>query len=66
VSIDPLSKRITAQGATVWSSLQEEAEKYGLAAVGGVCVSVGVGGFTLMGGLGWLTAAHGKCILVIL
>jgi hypothetical protein len=52
VSVDPSSKRVTAQGATVWGSIYEAAEKHGLAMVGGLIPSVGVGGFTLNGGLG--------------
>jgi hypothetical protein len=61
-SVDLVSKRITTQGATVWGSVYEVAEKHGLAAVGGLIPSVGVGGFTLNGGLGWLTSAHGMAL----
>ncbi|KAF8848494.1 FAD-binding domain-containing protein [Acephala macrosclerotiorum] len=59
VSVDPAKKTITSQGAAVWSDIYAEAEKYGLAAVGGVTHSVGVGGFTINGGYSWLNGAHG-------
>jgi len=62
VSVNPLSKRVTTEGATVWGSVYEAAERHGLAVVGGLIPSVGVGGFTLNGGLGWLTSAHGVAL----
>ena len=62
VSVNPLSKRVTTEGATVWGSVYAAAERLGLAVVGGLIPSVGVGGFTLNGGLGWLTSAHGVAL----
>jgi len=62
VTVDPVSKRVTAQGATTWGTVYEAAEKHGLSAVGGIVNSVGVGGFTLNGGIGWLTSAHGMAL----
>ena len=59
VSVDPIKKQITAGGGTLWSHVYAEAEKYDLAAVGGISPNVGVGGLTLHGGYGWLTSAHG-------
>ncbi len=52
VSVDPVNRTIMTQGAAVWGSVYEAAGKHGLAAVGGLVPSVGVGGFTLNGGLG--------------
>jgi FAD/FMN-containing dehydrogenase len=62
VSVNPLSKRVTTEGATIWGSVYKAAEEHGLAVVGGLIPSVGVGGFTLNGGLGWLTSAHGVAL----
>lgn len=62
VSVDPVRKRVTTQGATIWGTVYEAAEKHGLAVVGGIVPSVGVGGFTLNGGIGWLTSAHGVAL----
>ncbi|PMD45106.1 putative FAD binding oxidoreductase, partial [Hyaloscypha variabilis F] len=62
VSVNPLSKRVTTDGATVWGSVYEATERHGLAVVGGLIPSVGVGGFTLNGGIGWLTSAHGVAL----
>ncbi|CZR67719.1 related to 6-hydroxy-D-nicotine oxidase [Phialocephala subalpina] len=59
VSVNPIKKTITTQGAAMWSDIYAEAEKYDLAAVGGVTPSVGVGGFTINGGYSWLNGAHG-------
>jgi len=62
VSVNPLSKRVTTEGATLWGSVYEATERHGLAVVGGLIPSVGVGGFTLNGGIGWLTSAHGLAL----
>ena len=62
VSVDPVSKRITAGGGALWSHVYAEAEKYDLAAVGGISPGVGVGGLALHGGYGWLTSAHGLAV----
>ncbi|KAE8444140.1 hypothetical protein EG329_000828 [Mollisiaceae sp. DMI_Dod_QoI] len=51
--------KIIARGGALWSEVYAEAEKFGLAAVGGICPDVGVGGFVLHGGYGFLTSEHG-------
>lgn len=58
VSVDSAARTVTAQGGALWS----EAEKYGLAVVGGTVNHTGIGGLTLGGGHGYLT---GKAGLVI-
>lgn len=62
VTVDAAAKTITAQGGALWSDVDSEAEKYGLAAVGGTVNHTGIGGLTLGGGYGYLT---GKVGLVI-
>ncbi|KAL1985690.1 hypothetical protein VTN96DRAFT_7438 [Rasamsonia emersonii] len=62
VSVDTASRRIIVGGGALWSDVYVEAEKYGLAAVGGISPSVGVGGLALHGGYGWLTGAHGLAL----
>jgi FAD/FMN-containing dehydrogenase len=59
VSVDAASKTITAQGGALWSDVDTEAEKFGLAAVGGTVNHTGIGGLTLGGGYGYLTGEVG-------
>jgi len=62
VSVDPATKTITAQGGCLWADVDSAAEKHGLAAVGGTVNHTGVGGLTLGGGYGYLTAQRGMVI----
>ncbi|KAH9214088.1 hypothetical protein DL95DRAFT_389765, partial [Leptodontidium sp. 2 PMI_412] len=62
VTVDAEAKTITAGGGALWRDVDSEAEKYGLAAVGGTVNHTGVGGLTLGGGYGYLTPAHGLVI----
>lgn len=59
VSIDP-RRRVARVGAgAVWSQVLEAAAPYGLVPVSGSHASVGVVGYTLGGGVGWLSRAYG-------
>ncbi|PVF97271.1 FAD-binding domain-containing protein [Serendipita vermifera] len=49
-------------GGALWRHVDEEAIKYGLAAVAGTVNHTGVGGLTLGGGYGWLMGEHGLVI----
>ncbi|PVH87648.1 FAD-binding domain-containing protein [Cadophora sp. DSE1049] len=62
VTVDGEAKTITAEGGALWRDVDREAEKYGLAAVGGTINHTGVGGLTLGGGYGYLTPAHGLVV----
>ncbi|KAH8676110.1 hypothetical protein BX600DRAFT_546804 [Xylariales sp. PMI_506] len=59
VSVNPEAKTITFGGGCLWKDVDEEAWKHGLATVGGTVNDTGVGGLTLGGGFGWLTAERG-------
>jgi hypothetical protein len=62
ISVDTNTNHITVQGGAVLQDVYMAVEKYGLALVGGLCGNVGIGGFALMGGYGWLTGAHGLAV----
>ena len=62
ISVDTNTNHITVQGGAVLQDIYIAVEKYGLAFVGGICGNVGIGGFGLMGGYGWLTGAHGLAV----
>lgn len=62
VSVNPQTKTITAAGGCLWADVDSAAEKYGLAAVGGTVNHTGIGGLTLGGGYGYLTAERGMVV----
>lgn len=62
VSVNLNMKQVTVQGGATSGQVNDAIEKYGLAFVGGNCLDVGVGGFTLIGGYGWLTGAYGLAL----
>lgn len=59
VTIDA-QRRTTRVGAGAqWGQVQSEAEKHGLLGLSGTSPTVGVAGYTLNGGVGWLVRPHG-------
>lgn len=59
LAVDPAAARMRVGAGVVWSDAVAAAGEHGLAAVAGMAPSVGVVGFTLGGGLGWLARSHG-------
>ena len=55
VRVDPEQKLVYVQGGAIWEQVNRETHKFGLACVGATSDLVGVGGYTLGGGLGYLT-----------
>jgi FAD/FMN-containing dehydrogenase len=62
VRVDVEKKLIYAQGGAIISDVDNEAWKYGLAAVMGLIDHTGIGGFTLGGGFGHLSGKYGLAI----
>jgi FAD/FMN-containing dehydrogenase len=46
----------------LWSEIYSFLGERELGIVGGVCTGVGIGGYSLLGGYGWLTGAHGPAV----
>jgi FAD/FMN-containing dehydrogenase len=64
-SLCPIPRRTKSPSGAgcLWSEIYGFLHPHNLAIVGGVCTGVGVGGFfSLVGGYGWLTGAHGLAI----
>ena len=59
VRIDPDARTARAQAGAVWADVVGPAAKHGLAALAGSSPNVGVVGYTLGGGMGWLGRAYG-------
>ncbi|MDA0183363.1 FAD-binding oxidoreductase [Solirubrobacter phytolaccae] len=59
VRIDPVTRTARVRAGNVWGDVTGPAARYGLAPLAGSSATVGVVGYTLGGGTGWLARAHG-------
>jgi UDP-N-acetylenolpyruvoylglucosamine reductase len=59
VEIDPLRQIARVGPGALWSHVNRAAAPFGLAALAGRCATVGVIGYTLGGGTGWLSRKFG-------
>jgi hypothetical protein len=60
VRIDPDAQTARADAGTLWQDVTAPAGDHGLAALAGTSPVVGVTGYILGGGLGWLARSHGQ------
>jgi FAD/FMN-containing dehydrogenase len=59
VEIDPDARRARVEAGVLWEEVALAAAEHGLAALAGSAGDVGVVGYTLGGGLGWLACRYG-------
>jgi FAD binding domain len=59
VRIDPATRTARAEAGATWQDVTVPAAEHGLAALAGSSPTVGVAGYTLGGGLGWLSRRYG-------
>jgi hypothetical protein len=59
VRIDPISRTARADAGALWQDVTVPAGEHGLAALEGTSLNVGVTGYTLGGGIGWLARRYG-------
>lgn len=59
VGIDPAARTARAGAGAVWQDVTVPAAEHGLAGLAGSSPNVGVAGYTLGGGLGWLARRYG-------
>lgn len=59
VEVDADARRAKVGAGARWAAVDRATQAHGLATTGGTVSSVGVSGFTLGGGDGWLTRKHG-------
>ena len=59
VGIDPVTRTARAEAGALWRDVTVPAGQHGLAALAGTSPDVGVTGYTLGGGLGWLARRYG-------
>jgi FAD/FMN-containing dehydrogenase len=60
--IDPVRRTARVQPGLTWGEYAEQAQEYGLATTSGDVHSVGVGGLTVGGGVGWMVRKYGLTI----
>ncbi|WP_062517981.1 FAD-binding oxidoreductase [Demequina gelatinilytica] len=59
VAVDPVARTATVGAGATWGDVSDAASPYGLAGLAGSSRTVGVVGYCLGGGLGWLGRLHG-------
>lgn len=59
VRVDAQARVAYVDAGATWGDVDPVTSRYGLACPGGVVSTTGVGGFSLGGGIGWLSRAHG-------
>lgn len=59
VQIDPIARTATIGAGARWGDVLTRAGEHGLTAAAGMSPTVGVTGYLLGGGLGWLVRSHG-------
>jgi UDP-N-acetylenolpyruvoylglucosamine reductase len=59
VTIDPEARKARVEAGAIWIDVVQAAAEHGLAALAGSSPDVGVVGYTLGGGLSWLSRKHG-------
>lgn len=59
VDVDPAARTVRVGGGATWRELDAATQAHGLATPGARVGDVGVAGFVLSGGHGWLSSAHG-------
>jgi FAD/FMN-containing dehydrogenase len=59
VRIDPAARTARAEAGALWQDVTVPAAEHGLAALAGSSPDVGVTGYTLGGGMGWLARRYG-------
>lgn len=62
IQVDPYNKTVAVEGGCVHEEIDKATHKYGLAMPVGVVGSTGISGFTLGGGLGYLSRKAGLAI----
>ena len=60
--IDPVRRTARVQPGLTWGEYAEQAQAYGLATTSGDVHSVGVGGLTVGGGVGWMVRKYGLTV----
>lgn len=59
VAVDPAERTVSVEAGALWSDVVAPAGEHGLVGLHGMSGAVGVAGYVLGGGIGWLTRQYG-------
>ncbi len=59
IRVDPVKRLARAEPGLNWAEFDAETQAFGLAVPGGLVSTTGIAGFTLGGGIGWLSRKYG-------
>lgn len=59
IRVHPRARAVQAQPGVLWGEFDRATRTFGLAGTGGIQSTTGIAGFTLGGGIGWLSRKHG-------
>lgn len=62
IQVDPAARSVFSGPGVRWGALDRATQAHGLATPGGQHSEVGIAGYTLGGGIGWLTGKYGLAI----
>lgn len=62
VTVDPLTQTVRVAGGAKWKHVMPKVQTYGLAPLSGSSPEVGVVGYSLFGGIGWLVRKYGAAV----
>ncbi len=62
ISVNPDTCRVQVEAGLTWGAVAEALQPYGLAITAGDTPTVGVGGLTQGGGIGWFVRKHGLAV----
>ena len=60
--LDPVTRQVRVGAGATWGAVAATLQRTGLALTSGDTASVGVGGLTLAGGIGWMVRRYGLAI----
>jgi FAD/FMN-containing dehydrogenase len=58
IEVDPDARTVRAEAGVLWGEFDRATHQFGLAVTGGIQSTTGIPGFTLGGGIGWLSRKH--------
>lgn len=62
IAIDPLARTARVEAGVTWGSVIRQTQRHGLAPLNGSSPGVGVVGYSLFGGFGWLLRKYGAAV----
>lgn len=62
LQLDPTARTVRVEAGVTWREVIEAAHPYGLAPLSGSSPDIGVAGYTVFGGIGWMVRKYGAAV----